>query len=268
MRKLKKTIKKVLAFLMIIILSATGISTKTLAAESSLSKASPTIDEMKKYLLDIGTEQEFLDDISENRIKKLYQLCFGKEVTCLGYKTQIVEIQEENPKMRNQILTSELKLGINIYEFTSNGKITALNVSTSYEWLSDPILHWTDAHTFTFDGTKFKIGGIYAESGYQISGQWFPVATIDAPATAADGGLGWYLSTAKGTFPNSALNSGGAEIYLIPRNGSTTKDQLSSSMYYTYAHQLIGTSISLSPSGGSVSISGGSYEYQTKIYNY
>lgn len=78
----------------------------------------------------------------------------------------------------------------------------------------------------------------------------------------------WYLSIAKGDLPNSLTNSGGADIYLIPRNGSSSKTQLSSSMYYTYAHQIAGTSISLSTSGGSVSISGGSYDYQTKIYNY
>lgn len=66
----------------------------------------------------------------------------------------------------------------------------------------------------------------------------------------------------------SGTNKGGADIYLILRSESATKAQLSSSVYYTYAHQIVGTSISLSASGGSVSISGGSYDYQAKIYNY
>lgn len=257
--RIKKIILLMTASMVFITMSGTSIS----AAEPS-----PTLQEMKDYLLSIGTEQDFLNDISENRIENLYWMFVGKEVTFLDYETEIVEIQEVNPNLRGQISTSKLKLGVGVYEFTSNGYITGLNVSTSYEWLSDPILHWTDAHTFTFDGTKFKVEGMYAESGYFMSNQWLSVDYVDTPATAADGGLGWYLSIAKGDLPNSLTNSGGADIYLIPRNGSSSKTQLSSSMYYTYAHQIAGTSISLSTSGGSVSISGGSYDYQTKIYNY
>lgn len=263
MKNVKNRIKKIVllmtASIVFIAMSGTSVS----AAELS-----PSLQEMKDYLLSIGTEQEFLNDISENRIETLYWMCVGKEVTFLKYETEIVEIQEANPNLRGQISTSKLKLGIGVYEFTSDGYITGLNVSTYYEWLSNPILHWTDAHTFTFDGTKFKIGGMYAESGYDISGQWLSVDYIDTPATAADGGLGWFLSIAKGDLSNSLTNRGGADIYLIPRSENSSKTQLSSSMYYTYAHQIAGTSISLSTSGGSVSISGGSYDYQTKIYNY
>lgn len=268
MRKAKNFLGKILFSVMISIMIIVTSNTSVLAANISTSENIPTLQEMKNYLLSIGTEQEFLNKIDDSRIERLYWTCAGKEVSFAGYETEIVEIQDSDPRLRGQISTSQLSLGVAIYEFTSGGKVTGLSVSTTYEWLSNPILYWTDAHTFTFDGTKFKVGGIYAESGYQIDNQWFLIDSVDTPATAADGGLGWYLSTARGDIPNRFHNRGGADIYLIPRNGSATRSQLSSSMYYTYAHQIVGTSISLSPNGGSVSISGGSYDFQTKIYNY
>ena len=240
----------------------------TASNSTALAAESPTLQKMKNYLLSIGTDQEFLNDITDKRIEKLYQMFIGKDVTFSGYETEIVEIKDGDPRLRGQISTSQLKLGVGVYEFTSGGKITGMNVSTVYEWLKDPILHWTDAHTFNFDGSKFKIGGIYAESGYDMSNQFLLIDSVDAPATAADGGLGWFLSITKGNLPKSYLNRGGADIYLIPRNGSATKAQLSSSFYYTYAHQLLTGSISLGIDSGSVTLAGGSYDYQTKIYNY
>lgn len=269
LKQIIRNLKKIISLMIISCTCIAMLGTSVLATESSGSEVTPTLQEMRNYLLSIGTEQEFLDDIDANRIEKLYWKCIDKDVSFLGYDTEIVEIQESDPRLRGQISTSKLKLGIAVYEMTSNGKVTGLNISTVYEWISDPILHRTDAHTFTFDGNKFMVGGMYAESGYMVSTQWLRVDFVDTPAKAADGGIGWYLSIGKGTdLPKSITNSGGAEIYLIPRNGSATKEQLHSSMYYTYAHQIPGASISFGTSGGSVSISGGSYDYQTKILNY
>ena len=270
MKAIKKSIEKiilcVLASMMVIVM--TGNS--AFAAGTSETETPPTLQEMRSYLLSIGTEEEFLNDIDENRIEKLYWTCVGKEVSFVGYEKEIVEIQDGDPRLRGQIATSKLQLGMAVYEFTANGGtiVTGLNVSTSYKWLSDPFLHWTDAHTFNFDGSKFKIGGIYAESGYQVEKLWLRVDSVDAPAKAVDGGIGWYLSIAKGDLSNSYTNSGGAEIYPIPRSGSETKASLSSSMYYGYAHQTALGSISFNVSGIGVSFGNGSYDYQTKIYNY
>ena len=44
---------------------------------------------------------------------------------------------------------------------------------------------------------------------------WLRVDSVDAPAKAVDGGIGWYLSIAKGDLSNSYTNSGGAEIYIM-----------------------------------------------------
>ena len=212
---------------MMVIMLVAMSNASVLAANISTYENTPTLQEMKKYLLSIGTEQEFLNKINDSRIEGLYQACVGKEVSFAGYKTEIVEIQD-----------------------------------------SDPILRLTDAHTFTFDGTKFRIGGIYAESGYQVNDQWILADSVDAPATAEDGGLGWYLSIDSKYVSSFYTNSGGADIYLIPRNANATYSQLSSSMYYTYAHQKTGASISLSPGGAGITISGGSHDYQSSVYYY
>lgn len=265
---MKKNVFKKLNALIICIMFIVVSGNTVLASEQPTLEKSPTLEEMKNYLLSIGTEQEFLNDITDNRIEKIYEICKGKDVRFAGYETEIVEIQGGDPRLRNQIATNELKLGVGVYEFTSGGKITGLNVSTTYQWLKDTFFHRTDAHTLNFDGEKFKFGGIYAESGYTMSNQFLHIDSVDAPATAADGGIGWYLSIAKGNLPKSLLNHGGADIYLIPRNGSATKAQLSSSIYYKYAHCRFAGSLSFGVSGPSITIASGSYDSQTKVYNY
>lgn len=81
MKAIKKSIEKiilcVLASMMVIVM--TGNS--AFAAWTSETEMPPTLQEMRSYLLSIGTEEEFLNDIDENRIEKLYWTCVGKEVS-------------------------------------------------------------------------------------------------------------------------------------------------------------------------------------------
>lgn len=121
MKAIKKSIEKiilcVLASMMVIVM--TGNS--AFAAGTSETETPPTLQEMRSYLLSIGTEEEFLNDIDENRIEKLYWTCVGKEVSFVGYEKEIVEIQDGDPRLRGQIATSKLQLGMAVYEFTANG---------------------------------------------------------------------------------------------------------------------------------------------------
>lgn len=261
---LRNKTNKILSCLMIISILL-GMTNFTVEA-----KELTTVEEMKAYLIDIGSEPDLLNLMSEDRIENLYSRCIGKEVNFIDYDTEIFDIIEGNPRQKGQISTSKLELSIGVYEVKEDGIIYEMIVSTGYRWLSSPLLKMTDAHTFTFDGEKFKCEGIYAESGYTLSiDQWYAVDSVDAPATAADGGLGWYLKTAlPSPFSAKSFNYGGGEFYLLPRDEGATYAQLSSSMYYTYAHQIVGHSISLTNEHGTVSIASGSYDYQTKIYNY
>ena len=117
MKAIKKSIEKiilcVLASMMVIVM--TGNS--AFAAGTSETETPPTLQEMRSYLLSIGTEEEFLNDIDENRIEKLYWTCVGKEVSFVGYEKEIVEIQDGDPRLRGQIATSKLQLGMAVYEF-------------------------------------------------------------------------------------------------------------------------------------------------------
>lgn len=110
MQIIKKGFEKIILLMMVSIIFIGMSGSSVLAAESPISEDTPTLQEMKSYLLSIGTEQEFLDDIDESRIEKLYWKCVGKEVSFLGYETEIVEIQEEDPRLRGQISTGKLKL--------------------------------------------------------------------------------------------------------------------------------------------------------------
>lgn len=272
---MKKTIIKKISMLLAILLAFVSNGYVTKAAE-----VNSEYYMQLEYLREVGTPNELLLDFSPARVAQLYNTLYEhneKRVVFSGYDSEIYKITENNENARGgNISTSDLKLTVATYEFIDeNDKVIGMNAALTYEWLTNPIFHLTDAMIFTWDGTLFYDEGMYAQSCYDHP--TYGVVSmdyVDSPAKAQSGSMGWYLSTAK---PKgvSSYNYGGADICLMARNPFDTDTQLRSKMYFTYAHQIAGASISLGISSGStpsvsagVSVTAGDYHEQTYSYTY
>lgn len=154
-----------------------------------------------------------------------------------GYTSEIVEIQEGNDDTltRGQISTAKLLLTIDTINLVDQNN---------------------------------KVGTVYVDacSMYKLGDYGAIADEVTTPATASDGGLGWYLSIGEGTM-ELGTNRGAASIVLKPEIAFTAGSK-HCNMYYTYAHQILGASISMAPSGPSVNITSGNYDYQTVMYRY
>lgn len=180
---------------------------------------------------------------------------------------------EENVETYDNIPTAQLEMKMATFDRVSNDKVTAVIVELTYKWIKAPFFTLTDAMTFNWDGTLFALGGFYAESGYDTRDvanryQWRQTDYVDRPAKGAEGGIGWYLKTGLGAVGSTVTvdsnNRGAASIYLVPKNTIYTSTSLKSTMFFNYAHQIVGANISLGlsqdgPSAG-VDFAGGKYD--------
>ena len=66
MKIIKKGFEKIVILMLVSIIFITMSGLSVFAAESSVLETTPTLQEMKNYLLSIGTEQKFLDDINDS----------------------------------------------------------------------------------------------------------------------------------------------------------------------------------------------------------
>ena len=66
MKIIKKGFEKIVILMLVSIIFITMSGLSVFAAESSVPETTPTLQEMKNYLLSIGTEQKFLDDINDS----------------------------------------------------------------------------------------------------------------------------------------------------------------------------------------------------------
>lgn len=162
-----------------------------------------------------------------------------------------------------------LKLNVATYDLVSDGTVIGVDVSLGFSWLTPPILNLTDGFTFTWDKDVFYDSGFYATSGVNTNKGYRLIDSINAPATAEAGGMGWYLSINNPLDANTiGGHYGGAQILLKPYSSYAPGTDLNSKMYFTYAHQLIGVGITFGPGSTGVTVTGGNYDQQTFSYTY
>lgn len=261
----KKSIKKIQSFLIITL--AVVLSIPNLVYAESQNHI--TQEDKINFLKSIGTTDEAISNYNPIQIDNLYSTLYGKDANFSGFESQIVEIQEENTTLRGNIPTSQLKLSVATYDVISNGVVSEVDVSLGFNWLQAPFFNLTDGFTFTWDDDVFYDEGFYATSGVNTNKGYRLIDSINAPATASAGGMGWYLSINNPIDANTiGGHYGGAQILLKPRMSFTAGKTLNSKMYFTYAHQLIGFSITFGPGSTGVSITGGNYDQQTFSYTY
>lgn len=262
----KRMIKKIRVMMLVCMgIMIAGLAVNIVNAEDRITEA-----EKIDYLKSIGTTEEAIAIYNQAQIDELYYTLQGKDVKFSGIETTIVEIENKNSDQmeRNNISTSKLQLSIGTYDMERDGKVIGIDVTLGYKWLESPLMHFTDAFTFTWNDALFYDDGFYAMSNYTLAGgQMITIEQISRPATGQAGGLGWYLNTA---VPHGAIsnNYGGAQILLRPRTYYTSATKLAAKMYFTYAHQLVGAGITIGPDGPGVTITGGKYDQQTFSYTY
>lgn len=259
--KFKKTIQVIVSMVLSMILL--GSSSLTTQANDSTS-----LSEKIEYLRSIGTTDEAISEYSEQQINDLYERFYGHDVVFSGYQSKVVTITEPSKTRAGNISTSDLRLSVGTYDMLSNGRVTGIDVSLGYEWLNGPIIELIDACTFTWDSDLFYDEGFYAVSGCNTLDGYRVLENINAPAIAENGGMGWYMQITN-PYGGTINHIGGAQLLLKPRGNISSSTDLNSKMYFTYAHQQLGVSISFSSSSEvGVEISGGNYSKQTFSYTY
>lgn len=251
---MKKFSKAVSCFIVLLLVVAT-LPCKNVLANSMVSRK-----EKLKVLTETGAPDEFIEKLSEAQIDDYYTKFNGKNIVFKGTEEKIIDINENSKDVRADIPTSKLKISISCFEdmAESGGEIYGLIVDAHFEWLKQPVCSLEDGLMVNWDAEHFYFQSLYAETGFMLHGTWYPKDTVTAPASITNGGVAWFLDIASGN-----LNQGGGSIYLIPKHTIYSWDDLNMQLVFTYAHQLIGTSISFGGVvGGSIQISGGDYDRQ------
>lgn len=83
----------------IIFITMSGLS--VFAAESSVPETTPTLQEMKNYLLSIGTEQKFLDDINDS--KNGFNEQVKEELRAINNGRKTDQVPHNNLKQRMEL---------------------------------------------------------------------------------------------------------------------------------------------------------------------
>lgn len=240
-----------------------------------------TKEEMLQYMKEIGTCQEYLDIIPDEKLAELYDRFKDKNVKFSGFSSEIYTFNCGDSQAEivpyGQISDSKLQLSVATYEnYDEDSKyVYALEVETCAKWLSFPLVRFTDSMTFNWDQSLFTMQGFYGESGFiRASGEYYQIDFVSSPAHAETGGVGWSLKTAPPSSVSlinpSILTS---SILLMPKIAYTPASHLRTQMFFEYAHQTISSNISFSTHtiiDGSIGVgfSGGSYDTMSKVYNY
>lgn len=235
---------------------------------------------MIQYMKNIGTPQEFLDSITDHKLHELYYRFQDKNMKFGGTQTEIVTIPNTNSSDGVQpyggIPDSKLELSVTTFdECTDSNLVVGVAVEAFFKWLSSPILQLTDAMTLNWNGELLSMQGFFAESGYILEGLWVPIQSISNYSTAQKGGVGCYLSIAQREEISGDPTQGTMSVYLVPRKAYYYHDILKEQLFFEYAHQTVGLSISMGasighPISGSVGIgfTGGSYDSRGFAKNY
>ena len=233
-----------------------------------------------QYMKNIGTPQEFLDSITDHKLHELYYRFQDKNMKFGETQTEIVTIPNTNSSDGVQpyggIPDSKLELSVTTFdECTDSNLVVGVAVEASFKWLSSPILQLTDAMTLNWNGELLSMQGFFAESGYILEGLWVPIQSISNYSTAQKGGVGCYLSIAQREEISGDPTQGTMSVYLVPRKSYYYHDILKEQLFFEYAHQTVGLSISMGasighPISGSVGIgfTGGSYDSRGFAKNY
>lgn len=259
--------KKLRMAVLIVLTMMLSVTSIVYAEDESISN-----DEKIEYLKSIGTTEEALANLNPKQIDEIYDSLSNQKAVFSGCKSEIVEIADGDTTARGNIPTSKLKLSVATYDLVSSeGKITGVDVSMGYEWLSEPVLQMKDGFVFTWDNNVFYDNGFYAIANCDSELGRHVCDSSSAPATAQAGGMGWYLKIAPDipSYVGGRRYYGGAQMLLRPRNTIYSNNKPTSKLYFTYAHQLVGVGISFGTSGTvGVSITGGQYDQQTLSYTY
>lgn len=252
-----KKVKKILSLLLVAVMVAS-------APLSSKASSPKSINEKKEYLTSLGITQDYLNEISEEKIDELYNrysvITRSNNDTVYqwsGYDVQIKEF-EEQPTTRGSISPSKLKLVIGYMNELQGSKITGVVVETYYEWLSGPSVRIGDAIAVSWESSVFNSDGFYAESNGYVDGKFVQCDYVTTATTENNQGVGWNFSLTSPSHPGVLVNNlhGGGAVHLYPVNPLTTGSGTSCQFYVTYGHKTIaiGVGIKFTASGGYLTI--------------
>lgn len=244
---MKKKICKLLSVIMSLVI-VLGFSTYSQAAEAK------TLMEKRQYLKTLGVTDDYLDQISEEKISSLYDRFSiktrsneGIQYQWSGYDVQIKEF-EESPMTRGDISPSKLKLVIGYMNEVSGTSIKGVVVSVYYKWLSGPQVRIKDGMAVAWESSVFNSDGFYAASYGTINGRHVECDFVDYTSEKTSGGVGWTFSLTSPGHPGEIVNdlNGGADIHLYPVRPITTTSGTSCQLYVTYGHRTIAVGAGIS----------------------
>lgn len=156
---------------------------------------SSSLNEKMIVLCEKGYPQEILDDYGESLINYLYDKVQKDNIESITATTETY-INESPISTRANIPTSTLKVIVNTINYAdASGRITGLDIDTSYTWLVNPDVKSTDAITLNWDSSLFKYSGYM--NGYNTvvnsSNEQEDYFNFISEATNMNNaGIGWY----------------------------------------------------------------------------
>lgn len=222
-------------------------------------------DEAYEWAIDAGYPEEFLEFISEDpsTLREIYYEFKDADELEVTASHEHMSV-ESNSQARGNISSSDLDFWMVASKFSTNGYITYVRVHVAYEWIGTAAPWQNDAVAINWDAALWEYRQLTSEFTAEIGGGGINGGSYDIinnPATAVQGGIGWYV-------PLNIIYEdlyGTGSFKLFPRDSQLLNGtRYSSSINAVYAHEVISlTSLSISASGVSVTFSGDRDEMAT-----
>ncbi len=222
-----------------------------------------------KWAEEVGFPDDFLKNISEESLQRVYYDNASADNLVIGYDTDNILMGDNQPSVRaGNIGSNNMELrSFSVKHKNANGKITKVIIYFTAYWKpGKPAYRATDAIITNWDSTQWYFqdhsfwGRVEKVPNTSPDNTATTVYSDSVPAKCLQGGLGWYAPLSYITQAYTPVIRIGYE--LRPRNSNMPDGTTyTSSVTATYGHKSIGIqSISISGSGASVTMSGQDYE--------
>lgn len=255
--------KKILSLALsaLVIFSTIAVYAKDAVAEEV------DLPEMTEYLVENGIPEEFLADKEPDYITALYEKLYGQRfifeesesVHGLGNYGDGVFVYGTIPE--DELTLTVTKITNVVYDSSAHlDQIKEVYLTVSYEWeTGHPYIRREDAITVNWDTSVFCLKSFESQDYKYLlsSGAWEKTAEYFLPATAVQGGLGYYTNlayteTIMGQTVNALKCKGEALITLLPTSKTYHAEEEATliSCIYTHNTSLFPLSLSFTTPGG------------------
>lgn len=217
------------------------------------------VDAKKEILVNKGYPQQTLNDYGESLINYLFDKLQKDNVEKITVTTEEY-ICDVPSNVRVTIPTSTLKVIVSTYNYgDATGRITGMDIYTTYTWIVEPTVRFTDAITLNWDPTMFKYTGYMSGCNSVINSQdkqtnFFNF--MSAAASENSAGIGWNTELKSPNISADLQNEPYGQFYISfdVAKDFYAQDDVRTIINYQYNHST-GLPLSFVKNGNNVSVS-------------